>query len=123
DEMGRVEVRADDWIHGLAQLEEGLRVIDDKARMHFEADLDAIFFQERHGLLPVGDHDVVPLVIEDFEVIRRPRACHPIGTLVPPRASGAAAEGDYDSDAELIGESHRLAEIAIEGGREPLPGV
>ena len=65
-------------------------------------------FGEGRRLGPVGDHDVVPLPLEDLEVIVRPRARHPVRILRSLVIAGAARERHHDRDLEYLGEPHGL---------------
>ena len=97
-----IEVRADLGANGSAQFEQRLRVIHDEAGMHFERDLtDAVLPGEGRRLRPIRDDHFVPLVIQDVQKLRRPRASHPIWLCVARCSAGAAAEGGDDLYAEL----------------------
>ena len=62
-EVGRVEVRADLGARCIAQLEDGFGVVDQKAGVCLNGELDVVLFQKPVLLLPVGDGDLLPLVI------------------------------------------------------------
>jgi hypothetical protein len=82
EQMARIEVRADLRSDRLAQSEQRRRVVDDEAGVHLEGDLlDAVPRRERRCLGPVRDDDVVPLPLEDLEVVVGPRARHPVRIL------------------------------------------
>src|SRR5262245_21699986 len=118
EEMRWIEVGADGSTGGSAELEECLRVVDNEAGMHFQADLlDALAAGPIGGLRPVRDHDPVPLVLENLQVVGRPRAGDPVWAAVTGCAAWASTKGDDGVDLQLSGEAHDFSIIRIEGGR------
>ncbi len=101
EEVAGVKVRTDGAAAGLAHAEHGLGVVDEKAGVGFEGDLDVAGLGEGGLLLPVRDGDFVPLPIEDFEEVGRPGAGDPVRVFGAGVVAGAAGEGGDDGDSSL----------------------
>src|SRR6266487_2658081 len=92
--------------------------------MNLQADLaDAFTARKRHRLAPIRNDDLVPLVIENLQIIGRPRTSDPIGRTVARRAARAAAEIDDDIDLQPVRQADDLAEIRVELRRRRAPGM
>ena len=109
EHVAGIEIAADAGPGDGAQLEHGLRAVDDEAGMHLDGDLHAVVGGEFPVLAPVGSDDFVPLPVEDLEVVGRPRAGDPVGRGRVRGVAGASGEIDDDGDAELFGEQDRFA--------------
>jgi len=84
------------------QLEHGFRAVDHEPRMHLDGDFDAVIGGELRLPDPIGRHHLLPLPLEDLEVIRRPRAGHPIGPFRLRGIARTAAEIHHHRHAQLL---------------------
>ena len=83
DEVRGVEVRADHVAHRLAQAKQRCGIVYAEAGVHLKGDLgDAMLLGKGGGLLPIGNQNLVPLVVEDLSKIVRPGAGDPVGGLI-----------------------------------------
>ena len=64
-----------------AQLQHRLRAVDHEPGMHLDGDLHAVIFGELRLLGPVRRRHFVPLPVQDFQILRRPRAGDPVRVL------------------------------------------
>lgn len=82
EEMTRIEVGADFATHRFPKPEQGRGVVDDKAGVHFKAELaNPVVASKRRLLLPIGDDHVLPLPVEDGQIVGGPRTGHPVRLL------------------------------------------
>ena len=77
----------------------GLRAVDDEPGMHLDGDFHAVIFGELAVLGPVGRHFLLPLPVEQVQIIRRPRARHPVRVFRVVAVAGAAREIDHHGNA------------------------
>src|ERR1039457_4662444 len=75
-----IKVAADGLSCDRAEPEHGLRVIHHKPGMHLDGDLDAVVRGEFGVANPIRRNHLVPLPVENFAVVRRPRAGDPVGS-------------------------------------------
>ena len=109
--MARVEIRAYLGADGLAQLEQRLGVIDAEAGVKLKSYLiDAVSLCERDKVFPIGNEHLVPLPLEDLAEVIRPRADDPVGVFCALVVAGAAGEGVYLMQAELLGEQNGVSD-------------
>ena len=77
--------------------------------MIFERDpLDAAVLRHLYDVLPYRDRDLIPLIIEDFLRLGRPRGRDPDRSLIAPASGRQAAHHDDFLDAEHLRELERL---------------
>jgi hypothetical protein len=62
---------------------------------------------------PVGDGDLIPLVIEHLQELRRPGTGDPVGGLVARRARRQAGERIDDRHAERLRQPDGLAQFLV----------
>ena len=113
EQMAGIEVGAERWSAGFAHAEQGLNVVDQHAGMHFDADLDIMLFGNFRRPTPVGNANLIPLVIEDLEEVRWPGAGHPVGAGVARRASRQARENVHRRGTQPFGQFNRLAKDRV----------
>jgi len=101
---------------GRAHAQHGFRVVNEEARVRLKGDFDPEARGKRGLLFPIGDGNLVPLPIEDFQEIRRPRAGDPIRRFGSRVVAGAARKGGDDGHADARGEFDRIGEDAVVGG-------
>ena len=127
DQVGGIEVGANDRSYCLAQTEQGSGVVDAEAGVHLKGDVGDVVGQgEGTRLLPVGNDLLIPLPVQDGEKILGPGAGDPVGVLGALVVAGAAREGDDGIHAHLLGQQDRVAEVGVEGrgdGRVGMEGV
>ena len=70
EHVAGIVVAADAGAGDGAQLQHGFGAVDDEAGMHLDRDLDAVIGGELALLGPVGDDLLLPLPLQDLEVIR-----------------------------------------------------
>ena len=75
-----------------AQFQHGLGIVGDKSGMHLHCNFHSVIGSEFCVLLPVGRDDFVPLPVENFAEIRRPRASDPVGSYCVGRVAGTSGE-------------------------------
>src|ERR1700722_422684 len=109
EEMARIEIATDVGSCDGAQLQQGLRVVDYKSRMHFNGDLYPVFGGELRVCDPIRRNHFTPLPVENLEVIGRPGAGDPVGSGGVERIAGAPREVHNHGNAKLLGEQDGLA--------------
>ena len=124
DEVGRVEVGT---YHGTdcgAKLKQRFGIVNAEAGVHFERDfLHSVLCRKFNRLFPIGDKHLIPLVIENIEIFRRPCAGYPVGLLSGRIAAGATGEGYDTLDADLSGKNASSFEVFFKFGCDFLVGV
>src|SRR5213594_2427525 len=89
-----IEVRAESTPSSVAQAKQRFRIVHQKTRMHLERDFfDSVLARKLDRFLPIRNRHLSPLVFQNLQEIRRPRARHPIRLFVAWRATRTAAEG------------------------------
>ena len=97
----------------LAQLHQGLRVVNAEARVQLQRDLvDAVRLGERDEVLPVVDEHL-PLVLEDLAEVIRPRAGDPVRILRGLAVAGAAGEAVDLVQAVFFRHEDRVAHVLV----------
>ena len=123
EQMAGVEIRADAVrARGLAQLHQGLGVVDQEVRVHLEADIDVIAIGTSSLRLPVLGGDV-PLIRQGVSVILRPGRDYPVGHLVGSAAAGQAREAVDVLAADGAGQLDSVAECLVMRSGDLLLGV
>jgi hypothetical protein len=84
---------------------------------------DAVVIGELHRLLPVGDQNLVPLVVQNLAIIRGPGAGDPVGILGAGAVPGAAGEGDDGIQSQQLRRQNRLLKDLVVMLRNLLLGV
>ena len=124
DQVGGIEVGADDGSNCLPQAEQGSGIVDAEAGVHLKGDVGDVVSQGKGtGLLPVGNDLLVPLPVQDGEEVLGPGASDPVGVLGTLVVAGAAREGDDGVNTHLLGQQDGVAEVLIELGGDLLVGV
>ena len=114
DEVRGVNGRADGIAHRLTQAEQRCGVVNAEAGVHLKGDLGhAMLLGKCGGLFPIGDQNLVPLIVEDLAEIIGPGAGHPVGRLVGGRSTGTAREGHDGVNTQLLSQQHRVVEIVV----------
>ena len=124
DQMAGVEIGADLRADGGAQALERLAVVAHEAGVQLQGNLrHAVLPGEGDEALPVGDQHLIPLVVQNSQIVVRPGAGHPVGIFGFRAVPGAAGEAGDGVDAELFRQQHRLAHIAVIALRQGLVRV
>ena len=114
DQMTGVQVGSDFRSHSLPQLQQRMGVVHAEAGVQLQGDfIHAVGLGKCGKVLPVGDQYLVPLPFQNFGVILRPGAGHPVGILGPLVVSGAAGKGVYLVDAQLFRQQDSVAHHTV----------
>ena len=101
--MARVEVHADHRADRLAQAEQRFRVVNQLHAVVFEGDfLNAAVLGHLHDVLPLGNRDFVPLIIQNVLRLGRPRGRDPDRGLIALAAGRQAAHHNDFLNAEHL---------------------
>ena len=107
-QVARIEVRADDFAHRVAQPVQRRDVVHILMPVQFEAELaDALVLRIGDKILPERDQRLIPLPLEDFANLRRPFGRDPVRVPVARRA-GASRHHHDAVDAHHAGQPDRL---------------
>ena len=124
DQVGGIEVRANNGAYGLAQTEQGSGIVDAEAGVHLKGDVgDVVGQSEGTCLLPVGNDLLVPLPVQNGQEVLGPGAGDPVGVLGTLVVAGAAREGDDGVHTHLLGQQNGVAEVGVEGLGNGLVGM
>ena len=124
DKVRRIEVCADHRPYRIAQTKQRFGIINAEAGVHFERNLlHAVLFCEFHGVFPIGNQHLVPLIVQNIEVFRRPRAGYPVGLFGIGISAGATGEGYDTFNADLSGENASRLEVLLECFRDFFIGM
>ena len=113
EEVAGIEIHPEVRPGGRAQLQRGLDVVHDEARMRLERHLHAAIPREAFRLPPVGNRLLVPLPFEHVEKFGRPRRRDPIRMLRLVCIAGAAREGHDDRYLELRRKADGFAKLVV----------
>lgn len=103
EEVGGVEVRADDGADGLAQAKQRGGVVDAEAGVELKGNLVYAVLLRKFGFLfPIGNELLVPLPVADLLEIRRPAGDGPVWVLGIFAVARAAGEADNGFDADFF---------------------
>ena len=77
-QMAGIQIRPHRRPRNLAQPQQRLRVVHHESGMHFDGDLHAMFRRKFPMRPPVGRYNLFPLPLQNLQIVRRPRARHPV---------------------------------------------
>src|SRR5579872_495766 len=77
--------------------------------MHLDGNLYAMVGGELRVFLPIGGDHLIPLPVENYTEIRRPRAGNPVRSFGIRRVSGTSRKINHGRDAELFRKQNGLA--------------
>ena len=84
-------------------------MVDAEARMHFQSDLsNAVLSGEGRRFPPIGNEDLVPLVVQNLLKILRPGTGDPVGIVGVRIAAGAAGKGVDSAEPQPLGQQDRV---------------
>ena len=111
DQMAGIQVCADLRTAGLSQPQQRLGVVHAEAGVQLQSDLHIVRSCESGLFLPVGDQNIVPLVLQGSGEILGPGAGDPVGGLVAGGAAGAAGERVDHGNAQLLSQKNCIDKI------------
>ena len=82
EKVARIQVCAHRRAGCRAHPQHGLNVVDQHAGVDLDPDLDAMIAGEGFRFFPVRDGDIIPLIVEDLQKVRRPGAGDPVWRAV-----------------------------------------
>ena len=116
EEVGGVHVGANHLPSCRPQLQQGFRVVDAEARVHFQRHLvNALGLHKRRFLLPVGDQHLLPLVFQHRLIVLRPGTGDPVGLQVLGAAPGTAGKAHHPVHAQFSRQAHRVLKVLMKG--------
>lgn len=115
-EMAWVEVGSDPFSIGsdsIAKLQQSVVAVADKARVHFDAELDFVLGQVSSLVGPVGKHNALPLPFKNVAELVGPSARHPVGVDGLRAVAWAAAEAIDGGNSQEAGELDSVAKSLV----------
>ena len=114
NQVAGIQVGTDFGADRFTELFQGVGIVDTEALVHLQSNLiDTVCFGKGHKVLPVRDEHFVPLPVQNFQVLRRPCAHHPVGVLALGAVAGAAREAVDLMQAQLLSHQHSVVHIVI----------
>src|ERR1700733_8655694 len=105
EEMAQITVGPYLLTNGLAQAQQGTRVVDHKIRVHLERDaMDSMLAGKLRRLLPIRNNPLRPLPLERLAMLRRPVIHYPVRYRIRRRTSRTTGETHHGWNVQHAGQ-------------------